>query len=124
MPLVRLHEPDMPLIVDGRLDNARLAVALGRPDAMLDCLASGVPCATTDAAGLGLPDTLTGLVVQEPAAMAALILDLHDKAALNGRYARAGLAFLRERHSETAVAAAMAAAAGEGAPRTAIRRAG
>jgi hypothetical protein len=124
MPLVRAHEPDMPLVVGGRLDNVRLAVALGRPEAVLECLASGVPCATTDAAGLGLPDTLTGLVETDPVAMAALILDLHNKATLNGRYARAGLAFIRGEHSEAAVAAAMEEAAGQGAPRVALRRAG
>ncbi len=124
MPLVRAQEPDMPLVVGGELDNVRVAVALGRPHAVLDCLAAGVPCVTRDAAGLGLPETLRGLEAKDPVAMAALILDLHGKASLNGRFARAGLAFVRAEHSEAAVAAAMRDAAGESTPRAASRRAG
>ena len=154
MPLVWARHADMPLLLAGggwtqsgldqrihvvgpvdRLESVLAAVRLtvaprrsgiGVHNAVLESLAAGVPCAMTPVSAEGIPLTgaLLDAVTPNAEAMAALILDLHDKAALNGRHAREGLALVKAHYSEAVVTVAMRSAVGEGVPRAALSRAG
>ncbi len=92
-----------------RLTVAPLGFGAGVKGKVLDSLAAGLPCACTPVAaeGLDLPAPLSELVAQTPAALAELILRLHEDAAFNVLCSEAGLAFIAANWSQTRLDALM-----------------
>ena len=96
-----------------RLTVAPLTFGAGVKGKLLDSLAAGLPCACTPVAaeGLDLPETLSATIASTPAAIADVILRLHDDAGFNAQCAAAGLAFVAESWSQARLDGAMRAAA-------------
>ena len=115
------HVPDLRTVFDQvRLTVAPLRFGAGIKGKVLTSLASRTPCVMTPVAaeGLALPPVLRGLVAQDAAGLASLIVRLHGDGALVRAAARAGAAFMRHSCSEAAVSTAMEAAVGGQAKRS------
>jgi glycosyltransferase involved in cell wall biosynthesis len=84
----------------------------GLPNVLVEAMASGVPVVTTGVSGI--PELVSheanGLLVDpdDPEALAAALLRLHDDRELAGRLARAGRATVRERFDGDALAGRLA----------------
>ena len=104
-----------PLLAQARLTVAPLRYGAGVKGKVLESFARGVPCAMTvmAAEGLALPDTLGDLVADSAAALARVIVRLHEDEAAHQHAREAGLAFIRQRHSAESVMTALRAATGD-----------
>jgi glycosyltransferase involved in cell wall biosynthesis len=82
---------------------------------ILEAMRAGVPVVTTARGleGLGASEGVEVLVADTPAEFAAAVLRLRDDAGLRGQIVESARAFVRERHSQAAVTAAVSAAVGE-----------
>ena len=96
-----------------RLTVAPLAFGAGVKGKVLDSLAAGLPCACTPIAaeGLDLPQSLSELVAETPAALAEVILRLHEDAGFNALCSEAGLSFIADNWSQSRLDALMQAVA-------------
>jgi hypothetical protein len=105
-----------------RLTVAPLRFGAGLKGKVLDSFAAGVPCVMTPLAAEGFPleGALPGLVADDAATLAALIVRLHQEPAFQREAARDGLA-LAARFDAEAVCAAMARVVGMGAASAAPR---
>jgi glycosyltransferase involved in cell wall biosynthesis len=102
-----------------RLTVAPLRYGAGVKGKVLESLAAGVPCVMTPIAaeGLDLPVSLRALVAEDAVGLAGLICRLHGDEATHGEAVGAGLALIREYHTEAAVVAALQQAVeGRGLP--------
>ncbi len=104
---------------EGVFDRVRLTVAplrygAGVKGKVLESFAAAMPCVMTPVAaeGLVLPAALQALVAGDAAGLAAAILRVHGSASAHRDAGRAGLAYMRETHTDAAVAAALGAAIG------------
>ncbi|HXI45904.1 MAG TPA: glycosyltransferase family 4 protein [Candidatus Acidoferrales bacterium] len=82
---------------------------------ILEAMRAGIPVVTTARGleGLGASEGVEVLVADTPAEFAAAVLRLRDDAELRGQIVESARAFVRERHSQAAVTAAVRAAVGE-----------
>ena len=89
----------------------------------MDSFAAGVPSVLTPAAAtsLSLSKPLHKTIVETEADMADMLCDIYHQPALHGRFARAGLALVRNCYTEAAAEAAMAVAVGSGSSRVGAR---
>jgi glycosyltransferase involved in cell wall biosynthesis len=101
-----------------RLSVAPLRFGAGLKGKVLDSLAAGIPCVCSPMAaeGMDLPPDLSSLVADTPAALATVILRLHDDAADNAGLAASGLVWVRRALSGARIDATLAPAAGRPAP--------
>ena len=101
------------LLATVRLTAAALRFGAGLKGKVLDSFAAEVPCVMTPVAAEGFPldGALPNLVAEDAAALAALIVKLHQERPFHRAAARDGLA-LAARFSPDAVRTAMARAAG------------
>ena len=92
-----------------RLTVAPLGFGAGLKAKVLQSFAAGIPCVCSPVAaeGLDLPTELQALVVRDDAAMADMILRLHDDQSLNDRLSRQVIDLARRLLAEGAVDAAM-----------------
>jgi hypothetical protein len=95
-----------------RLSVAPLRFGAGLKGKVLDSLAAGIPCVCSPMAaeGMNLPPDLFALVGDTPAALAAIILRVHNDAPDNAGLAVSGLAWVRRALSAACIDAALAAA--------------
>jgi glycosyltransferase involved in cell wall biosynthesis len=95
-----------------RVSVAPLRFGAGLKGKVLDSLAAGIPCVCSPVAaeGADLPRGFLGLIGDSPAALAAIILRLHDDEPDNAAVAAEGLAWVREHLSVQRIDAALAAA--------------
>ena len=109
------HVPRLDDLFDRiRLTVAPLAFGAGLKGKVLESLAAGIPCVCFPIAaeGLGLPEALAPLVVQDTAGMVSAIIRLHKIASQNARMARASLAYVADRYTEQRLDDAMQAVLG------------
>ncbi|GEN63631.1 glycosyltransferase [Acetobacter oeni] len=105
------HVPDLAgLLGQVRVGVAPLRFGAGVKGKVLECLAAGVPCVMTPVAaeGLNLSGELAELVGQDAAAVARLIVRVHEERGMCEAAARAGLQFVREKYSAAVVVTALA----------------
>ncbi len=97
-----------------RLTVAPLTFGAGLKGKVVDSLAAGIPCACTPVAaeGMELPLLLQATVGEGAAALADVILRLHEDQAFNAACSAAGLELIAATMSDARVDAAMRAAAG------------
>ncbi|MDE2573900.1 MAG: glycosyltransferase [Rhodospirillales bacterium] len=95
-----------------RVSVAPLRFGAGLKGKVVDSLAGGIPCVCSPIAaeGMDLPLSLSGLVAEQPADMAALILRLHEDRAVNAGASEAGLDWMRAHFAAPRIDAALAAA--------------
>lgn len=81
---------------------------------VLESFAHGLPCVMSEIAaeGLELPDDLAWLVARTPEEFIEKIALVHRDEAVNQALAKAGLAYIHERHSQDVVRRALAASTG------------
>ena len=140
MPLVWARDPDIACVfagpgrpgdpriqfvpdTDTMLGIVRATAAIGPNSLILDSFAAGVPSVLTPAAAtsLSLSKPLHKTIVETEADMADMLCDIYHQPALHGRFARAGLALVRNCYTEAAAEAAMAVAVGSGSSRVGAR---
>ena len=97
-----------------RLTAAPLTFGAGLKGKVLDSLAAGIPCACTPLAaeGMDLPALLQATVGDGAAALADIILRLHDDEPFNAACRAAGLEFIASAMTDACVDAAMRPAVG------------
>ena len=95
-----------------RLTVAPLAYGAGLKGKVIESLSAGIPCVCTNIAaeGLELPADLRVCVADDPDAIAASIVRLHNKKTENDRCSRAGLKFVAAEFSESRLDALMSEA--------------
>lgn len=105
--------------LSGLFETVRLTVAplnygAGLKGKVLDSLAAGLPCACTPVAaeGTGFPAILQAMVGETAAALAAIILRLHDDPFFNADCSAAGLAYVTATLSDAQVDSALREAVG------------
>jgi glycosyltransferase involved in cell wall biosynthesis len=104
------YVPDLgPLLAKARVTIAPLRYGAGIKGKVLDSFAHGVPCIMTKLAaeGINLPPVLQGLVADEAADIARLIVHLHQNDAAYLAAREAGLAMVREHYNPDVVAQAL-----------------
>ncbi|GAL98849.1 glycosyltransferase [Acetobacter tropicalis NRIC 0312] len=110
------HVPDCGVLFDKvRLSIAPLRFGAGVKGKVLDSMASGVPCVMTPIAseGMELPKDFADATGETAAALAALIVSLHDDSTTHARLVRAGRRFIRERHDHARIIDALGRIAGD-----------
>ena len=97
-----------------RLTVAPLAYGAGLKGKVIESLSAGIPCVCTSVAaeGFDLPAPLRACVADDPAAIAASILRLHNKKAENETCRRVGLEFVAAEFSEQRLDTLMSEAVG------------
>ncbi len=97
-----------------RLTVAPLLYGAGLKGKVIDSLAAGVPCVCSPIAaeGFGFTGTLAGLVGEDPAALAQLILAIHGDPAMFQRLRDAGIAHVKARFAKALVDSQLRIAAG------------
>jgi hypothetical protein len=91
-----------------------LAYGAGLKGKVIESLSAGVPCACTTVAaeGFDLPAPLRECIADDPEAIAASILRLHNTEAENEKCRRAGLQFVTAEFSESRLDTLMGEALG------------
>ena len=91
----------------GVFDQVRLTVApltfgAGVKGKVYESMAAGIPCACTPVAaeGMDLPEGLQTLVAQEPAQLAAIIVQLHEDSTFNAECRKLGLSYVKRKLSD------------------------
>jgi GT2 family glycosyltransferase len=114
------------LLGDVRLTAAPLRYGAGLKGKVLASFAAGVPCAMTAMAaeGMALPKPLTRCIGDTAAALAAVIVSLHEDPARNRAAAAAGLAWVQQECSAARVDTLLAEACGLPPPRASSDRTG
>ena len=88
---------------------APLRFGAGIKGKVLESFAHGLPCVMSEVAaeGLELPDDLAWLVARTPEEFAMKLARVHKDAAFNHRLSEAGLTYIEQRYSASAVSHAL-----------------